>query len=87
VHTLSVVGDDPVYMLTGPIPATQAALKRSGLSIGDIDAFEINEAFAPVVLAWSGKPERPWREGPTSTAARSRWAIRWAPPARYWPPS
>jgi acetyl-CoA C-acetyltransferase len=52
VHTLSVVGDDPVYMLTGPIPATQAALKRSGLSIGDIDAFEINEAFAPVVLAW-----------------------------------
>jgi acetyl-CoA C-acetyltransferase len=53
VHTLSVVGDDPVYMLTGPIPATQAALKRSGLSIGDIDSFEINEAFAPVVLAWA----------------------------------
>jgi acetyl-CoA C-acetyltransferase len=53
VHTLTVVGDDPVYMLTGPIPATQAALKRSGLSIGDIDSFEINEAFAPVVLAWA----------------------------------
>jgi acetyl-CoA C-acetyltransferase len=53
VHTLSVVGDDPVYMLTGPIPATQAALKRSGLSIEDIDVFEINEAFAPVVLAWA----------------------------------
>jgi len=53
VHALSVVGDDPVFMLTGPIPATQAALKRSGLSIGDIDAFEINEAFAPVVLAWA----------------------------------
>jgi acetyl-CoA C-acetyltransferase len=53
VHTLTVVGDDPVFMLTGPIPATQAALKRSGLSIGDIDAFEINEAFAPVVLAWA----------------------------------
>ena len=53
VHTLSVVGDDPVFMLTGPIPATQAALKRSGLSIGDIDSFEINEAFAPVVLAWA----------------------------------
>jgi acetyl-CoA C-acetyltransferase len=51
VHTLTVVGDDPVYMLTGPIPATQAALKRSGLAIDDIDAFEINEAFAPVVLA------------------------------------
>jgi acetyl-CoA C-acetyltransferase len=53
VHTLTVVGDDPVYMLTGPIPATQAALKRSGLAIDDIDAFEINEAFAPVVLAWA----------------------------------
>jgi acetyl-CoA C-acetyltransferase len=53
VHTLTVVGEDPVYMLTGPIPATQAALKRSGLSIGEIDSFEINEAFAPVVLAWA----------------------------------
>jgi acetyl-CoA C-acetyltransferase len=53
VHALSVVGDDPVYMLTGPIPATQHALKRSGLTIDDIDAFEINEAFAPVVLAWA----------------------------------
>ncbi|WP_181779460.1 acetyl-CoA C-acetyltransferase [Pseudonocardia pini] len=53
VHTLTVVGDDPVYMLTGPIPATQAALKRSGLGIDDIDTFEINEAFAPVVLAWA----------------------------------
>jgi acetyl-CoA C-acetyltransferase len=53
VHALSVVGDDPVFMLTGPIPATQHALKRSGLTIDDIDAFEINEAFAPVVLAWA----------------------------------
>jgi acetyl-CoA C-acetyltransferase len=53
VHTLAVVGDDPVYMLTGPIPATQAALERSGLGIDDIDTFEINEAFAPVVLAWA----------------------------------
>jgi acetyl-CoA C-acetyltransferase len=53
VHTLAVVGDDPVYMLAGPIPATQAALKRSGLGIDDIDTFEINEAFAPVVLAWA----------------------------------
>ena len=53
VRTLSVVGDDPVYMLTGPIPATQMALKRAGLSIDDIDLFEINEAFAPVVLAWA----------------------------------
>ncbi|HEX2313455.1 MAG TPA: acetyl-CoA C-acetyltransferase [Thermomonospora sp.] len=52
VHTLAVVGSDPVYMLTGPIPATEKALAKSGLSIDDIDATEINEAFAPVVLAW-----------------------------------
>jgi acetyl-CoA C-acetyltransferase len=53
VHTLAVVGDDPVYMLTGPIPATQAALTRAGLTIDDIDLFEVNEAFAPVPLAWA----------------------------------
>ncbi|HEX8983234.1 MAG TPA: thiolase family protein [Ktedonobacterales bacterium] len=47
-----VVGVDPVMMLTGPIPATQQILQRTGLTIDDIDLFEINEAFAPVVLAW-----------------------------------
>jgi acetyl-CoA acyltransferase len=52
VHTAVVTGDDPVIMLTGPIPATAMALKRSGLSIGDIGVFEVNEAFAPVPLAW-----------------------------------
>ncbi|WP_029114894.1 thiolase family protein [Mycobacterium sp. URHB0044] len=52
VHTAVVIGDDPVKMLTGPIPATALALKRSGLSLDDIDAFEINEAFATVPLAW-----------------------------------
>jgi acetyl-CoA C-acetyltransferase len=52
VVSLAVVGDDPVFMLTGPIPATRAALKRAGLGIDDIDAFEVNEAFAPVILAW-----------------------------------
>lgn len=52
IHTAVVAADDPVVMLTGPIPATEKALKRSGLSIGDIGAFEINEAFAPVPLAW-----------------------------------
>jgi acetyl-CoA acyltransferase len=52
VHTAVVVGDDPVIMLTGPIPATALALKRSGLSISDIGVFEVNEAFAPVPLAW-----------------------------------
>ncbi|WAC54014.1 thiolase family protein [Gordonia sp. SL306] len=48
----SVVGDDPVLMLTGPIPATRKLLARTGLSIRDIGAVEVNEAFAPVPLAW-----------------------------------
>ncbi|MEH7548500.1 thiolase family protein [Neobacillus vireti] len=52
VHTRVVVGSDPTLMLTGPIPATQKALVRSGLSIGDMDVIEVNEAFAPVTLAW-----------------------------------
>jgi acetyl-CoA C-acetyltransferase len=52
IHHMSVRGSDPVMMLTAPIPATQHALKRTGMSIEDIDAVEINEAFAPVVLAW-----------------------------------
>jgi acetyl-CoA acyltransferase len=52
VHTATVTGDDPVYMLTGIIPATAKVLARAGLTIADIDAFEVNEAFASVVLAW-----------------------------------
>ena len=52
VHTAVVTGDDPIIMLTGPIPATAKVLKRSGLSIDDIGAYEVNEAFAPVPLAW-----------------------------------
>ncbi|MGF6822127.1 acetyl-CoA C-acetyltransferase [Microbacterium sp. ZKA21] len=52
IHHLSVRGDDPVLMLTAPIPATKHALERAGLTIDDIDLFEINEAFASVVLAW-----------------------------------
>lgn len=52
VHTRVVVGSDPTLMLTGPIPATQKALEKAGLSIDDIDVFEVNEAFAPVPLAW-----------------------------------
>jgi acetyl-CoA acyltransferase len=51
-HSFAVAGADPVTMLTGPIPATQKILARSGLSIDDIDLFEVNEAFASVVLAW-----------------------------------
>ncbi len=52
-HTFALAGVDPVIMLSGPIPATTSALERSGLSIDDIDIFEVNEAFAPVVLAWA----------------------------------
>ena len=52
IHTTTVVGDDPILMLTGIIPATAKVLARAGLTIDDIDAFEVNEAFAPVVLAW-----------------------------------
>ncbi|MEU8058041.1 acetyl-CoA C-acetyltransferase [Microbispora bryophytorum] len=52
IVTLALTGDDPVYMLTAPIPATRRALAKAGLAIGDIDVIEINEAFAPVPLAW-----------------------------------
>ena len=65
-HSFAVTGDDPLYMLTGPIPATRRILERSGLSMADLDAYEVNEAFAPVPLAWAREldadPERlnPW---------------------------
>ena len=52
IHTTVMAGDDPVIMLTAPIPATHKVLQRSGLSVDDIDVFEVNEAFAPVPLAW-----------------------------------
>jgi acetyl-CoA acyltransferase len=52
LHTFALAGDDPVIMLTAPIPATAKALAKSGLSITEIGAFEVNEAFAPVPLAW-----------------------------------
>ena len=52
IHHLTVLGDDPVMMLTGPIPATARALERTGMRIDDFDVVEINEAFASVVLAW-----------------------------------
>ena len=52
-HSFAVVGDDPLYMLTGPIPATRRILERSGLGLDDIDAYEVNEAFASVPLAWA----------------------------------
>ena len=52
VHTAVLAADDPVIMLTAPIPATKKALAKSGLRIDEIGAFEVNEAFAPVPLAW-----------------------------------
>jgi acetyl-CoA C-acetyltransferase len=59
VHHLSVRGDDPIWMLTGPIRATRHALEKTGLSVEDIDLFECNEAFASVVLAWSRELDVP----------------------------
>ncbi|MCW2696787.1 MAG: acetyl-CoA acetyltransferase, partial [Modestobacter sp.] len=62
VHTTVVAGDDPVIMLTAPIPATRKVLERSGLALADIGVFEVNEAFASVPLAWLAEvgadPER-----------------------------
>jgi acetyl-CoA C-acetyltransferase len=62
IHHLSVRGADPIWMLTAPIPATAYALERSGMKLDQIDLIEINEAFAPVVLAWlketGADPER-----------------------------
>ncbi|MBO2462704.1 acetyl-CoA C-acetyltransferase [Actinomadura violacea] len=52
IHHISARGEDPIRMLSAPIPATAYALKKTGMTIGDFDAVEINEAFAPVVLAW-----------------------------------
>jgi acetyl-CoA C-acetyltransferase len=52
IHHMSVIGHDPVIMLEAPIPATQHALKKAGMRIGEIDLYEVNEAFAPVPLAW-----------------------------------
>ena len=68
-------------MLTGVIPATEKALARAGLSIGDIGAFEVNEAFASVLAAWLAETGAD-PSSPTPTAARSRSATRSAPRAR-----
>ena len=54
-HTGAVAGADPVLMLTGPIPATAMVLKRSGVALDEIGVFEVNEAFAPVPLAWQAE--------------------------------
>ena len=59
IHHLSVRGDDPIWMLTGPITATKHALAKAGMTIDDIDLFECNEAFASVVLAWAKETGAP----------------------------
>ena len=58
VHTAVLAGADPIIMLTAPIPATRKALARSGLGMDEIGAFEVNEAFAPVPLAWLAETGR-----------------------------
>lgn len=59
VHSFAVAGDDPIFMLTGIVPATRKVLARAGLNINDIDAFEVNEAFSSVVLAWQAETGAP----------------------------
>ncbi len=59
IHHISVRADDPIYMLTGPIPATAYALERTGMTIDDFDLFECNEAFASVPLAWMHEHDVP----------------------------
>jgi acetyl-CoA acyltransferase len=65
-HSFAVVGDDPLFMLTGPIPATRKIIERSGLMLEDIDVYEVNEAFASVPLAWQ-------REFDTDPAKLNPW--------------
>ena len=81
IHHISARGADPVFMLTGPIPATQYALDKTGLSIDDIDTVEINEAFAPVVHGVAQGDSRPTRRRSTRAVARSRSVIRSVRPA------
>ena len=59
IHQMTVRGDSPILMLTAPIPATKLALERAGMRVSDIDLFEVNEAFAPVVLAWVRELDAP----------------------------
>ncbi len=62
IHHMTIMGDDPIYMLTAPIPATARAMQRSGMKLEDIDLVEINEAFAPVPLAWLKETGYPYEK-------------------------
>ena len=81
IITQALVGADPYYHLDGPIDATQRVLERSKMAITDMDVIEINEAFASVVLSAGIRSSSRTSTGSTSTAARSRSATRWVPPA------
>jgi acetyl-CoA acyltransferase len=61
-HTFALAGVDPVLMLTGPIPATEKVLARAGMAVGDIDLFEVNEAFAAVIGAWLRETGAAWEK-------------------------
>jgi acetyl-CoA acyltransferase len=61
-HTFALAGVDPVLMLTGPIPATEKVLARAGMAVGDIDLFEVNEAFAAVIGAWLRETGAGWEK-------------------------
>ena len=77
----AVTGADPVLMLTGPIPATEKVLNKAGVALSEVGVFEVNEAFAPVPLAWLAETGA----DPSVSirwAAPSRWDIRWALPVR-----
>lgn len=69
IHAMAVEGSDPLLMLTGPIPATRKVLARAQLSVDDIDLFEVNEAFAPVVLAWAAETGCPLEKTNTNGGA------------------
>ena len=81
IKATAKIGTDPTIMLTGPVPVTEKILREAGMAIRDLDLFEVNEAFAAVVLrfmqAFDVDPP-----ASTSTAAPSPWATRSAPPAR-----
>ncbi len=81
IHTTTVVGSDPLYMLTGVIPATEKVLTKAGLTLSDIDLFEVNEAFAPPSYSRGRRTRGLISPRRTSTAAPSRSGIRWAPAA------
>jgi acetyl-CoA C-acetyltransferase len=82
IKAFANIGSDPALMLTGPVDVTEKLLKRAKMKIEDIDLFELNEAFASVVLRFQQAfdIDRPTRS--TSMAAPSPWAIRWVRPVR-----